>query len=533
MVAFIIPPPILRSASPLALRKYREELENWHLNRIARKYRINPILLGIPESVARLKAIEAIYIPGGGSSGSGSSIDTPWHSWEFFGGSKTSTLAQQQAALANAQSFQQSNAGGIAVFGSGTYQHMPTCELQNHGGFLGQGFFATRLQFDASIASGSLIFNHVSTNGTTDGNAYACSVENLAIDASLLPGWSTNATDAIVWSRNPLFGSGANPGDNGEMGTDCFHRVRNVFIFTIPRDGVVALAMGEQTWENVRVYSAGRYGFQPSFDAAIVNVCSGFSHQEGYFITGNPVKLLGCKSFAAGNGGNGTNGSGFHVKAGPFAALGCESQDNYGQGVLIDTLGAAHCVVEGHIYDSNSKGLVGGFPGVDVTGSTSVILSGICQERKADGTNSPQQNAISIRNNSIISRVDLTHAAVGTATVGTPFKQADANCEIGTTNINASSAGRSIGFSAAYTPDFFTFCGFQEIVLTGNITINGPGNGPYPVGFKAVLILKQDGVGGRTITWNGIYLNTPATNVAANAFTIARLWFDGTNWICI
>jgi hypothetical protein len=175
---------------------------------------------------------------------------------------------------------------------------------------------------------------------------------------------------------------------------------------------------------------------------------------------------------------------------------------------------------------------VGVYPAIDVLNSTAVKIQAVCQERKMDGTNSPQQNAISLRGSSVAS-VSLVHEAINGATVGSPFKTIDTGCATTILDVNNFMAMQGITFTASYTPDFFSFCGTQEITLTGNITVNAPGNGPYPQGAKVTIILKQDATGGRTITWNGIYVNTPTTNTAANGYTIAKFVYDGTSWVGI
>ena len=70
----------------------------------------------------------------------------------------------------------------------------------------------------------------------------------------------------------------------------------------------------------------------------------------------------------------------------------------------------------------------------------------------------------------------------------------------------------------------------QSLVLNNNCTISQsfPGIGNYQ------LLLKQDAKGNRSVTWSGVSLyiggtNQSAVNTAANSYSIASIYYDGTN----
>jgi hypothetical protein len=73
----------------------------------------------------------------------------------------------------------------------------------------------------------------------------------------------------------------------------------------------------------------------------------------------------------------------------------------------------------------------------------------------------------------------------------------------------------------------------QLLTLTGNctVTLSFPGVGNYQV------LLSQDGVGGRTVTWSGVTrwvgsAGAPAINTAINTTTVVSIYYDGTNtWL--
>lgn len=86
----------------------------------------------------------------------------------------------------------------------------------------------------------------------------------------------------------------------------------------------------------------------------------------------------------------------------------------------------------------------------------------------------------------------------------------------------------AIPYAATFTPDLSKADEFQVGALTGNIAINAPVGGQD--GDVLVIALKQDGTGGRTITWNGVYINTPTTASAASARTTASFTFLDGVW---
>ncbi len=70
----------------------------------------------------------------------------------------------------------------------------------------------------------------------------------------------------------------------------------------------------------------------------------------------------------------------------------------------------------------------------------------------------------------------------------------------------------------------------QSLVLNRNCTITQsfPGIGNYQ------LLIRQDATGNRTVTWSGVSLyiggaSQAAVNTAANSYSIASIYYDGTN----
>lgn len=65
--------------------------------------------------------------------------------------------------------------------------------------------------------------------------------------------------------------------------------------------------------------------------------------------------------------------------------------------------------------------------------------------------------------------------------------------------------------------------------LTGNITVAAPTN--PEIGDRLTFKFIQDATGGRTITWNAVFVSTPTTVTTTLARTSGSFIFDGTNWV--
>lgn len=80
--------------------------------------------------------------------------------------------------------------------------------------------------------------------------------------------------------------------------------------------------------------------------------------------------------------------------------------------------------------------------------------------------------------------------------------------------------------------------GIATVTLAGNRTLGNPTGSPVG-GQKLLLIVAQDGTGGRTLAFGTQYdftgLSTPVLNAAASAKTIIEFVFDAasTKWRCV
>jgi hypothetical protein len=68
----------------------------------------------------------------------------------------------------------------------------------------------------------------------------------------------------------------------------------------------------------------------------------------------------------------------------------------------------------------------------------------------------------------------------------------------------------------------------QVSALTGALTINAPLS---PLnGDVLTICLKQDGTGGRVVTWNAIFVSPPTVATGANARTVATFVYSDSVW---
>jgi hypothetical protein len=87
----------------------------------------------------------------------------------------------------------------------------------------------------------------------------------------------------------------------------------------------------------------------------------------------------------------------------------------------------------------------------------------------------------------------------------------------------------TLTYGATITPNI-AVASIQRITLTGNVTFNAFGGTPT-AGQNLVLIMTQDGTGGRTLTSTMKFAQGNKTlTTAPNAVDILSVFFDGTNY---
>lgn len=88
---------------------------------------------------------------------------------------------------------------------------------------------------------------------------------------------------------------------------------------------------------------------------------------------------------------------------------------------------------------------------------------------------------------------------------------------------------QSMAFSATIIPNN-TLGEILEIgALTNNITISADSRPSY--GARLTIVFTQDGTGGRTVTWNAVYLVNWTPDTAAGKVNTISFYYNGTNWV--
>jgi len=409
--------------------------------------------------------------------------------------------------------------GGIVLVPPGFYTSSPIT-LQNRVWLMGAGMRATVIKL-ANGSNDSLIKNFVSPDNII-ANAEFCGVLNLMLDGNKAN--QSGTSHGIFFTCAPTNAAATNDDD-----FDTHQLIQNVFMNNVLTDGFNATGRSGTQLHNVQAYNSGRYGFNPAFDTELVGCVSGNSGLHGFWLNSTSLRLTNCKSFYSGQV-TPASGNGFNITTGinGVSLAGCEAQDNQACGFAFDTVD--RCTLVGCVADSNSRSSAGTYPALDFWATTNSLVEGlVCYDRKSDGSTTWQTHALRMRSSSTGNRVSLTHSGSGGAVVSTPIMSASTSLAGNDIRINSQAAFQTITYAASITPDPFVG-NVVEVTLTGALTINAPGNGPYVAGTTLTFILIQDGTGGRVTTFNAAYKTnwTPVTTASkTNTISFA---YDGTSW---
>ncbi len=319
--------------------------------------------------------------------------------------------------------------------------------------------------------------------------------------------------------------------------------VERCIVKNVKGDGVHLRGLSDCRVSNVWVEYAEQFGFRPSFDSFIDNCTVSFTYRAGFYIFGASAAVSNSKAFYCGFPTS--EGHGFLIEGPKTLEEGCKvlssctAQDNKAHGFYLRT--AQRVIIQG-AASSNSAGSAGTYAGVKIEGCTLGVIDIVCTERKFDGVNNNQTNAIEVLDSpdgNILSgqmRCRITHGAAGTATVGTAIKSGSVLTGGIDLVINGMGGVRNTTFAASLTVDPY-LATTHMITQTANITaVNAPTNAHYgcPLEFHFI----QDGTGGRTLAtgvWNSVFKFTgntaPTITTTANFRNIIRFVYNGTNWV--
>lgn len=277
--------------------------------------------------------------------------------------------------------------------------------LQNKIWVAGAGKRATKYTVKNGVNAHGWI-NYVSADGA-ETNAEFVKISDICIDHN---GSNQTAGDAVHFDANPSATKATNDLDFDPHNELCDVELLNAF-----QDGFSATSRSETRLLNVYSELANRYAFNPSYDTFLVACTAAHAGLAGFYCQSSSIRGVGCKAFYSGRLTAGS-GRGLWLKSTHGCVFtGFEAQDNKDSGVLFD--GSSGCVVVGSC-DSNSTRGVGSAPAVDFFDADNNIAQIAAGERKADGTNSYQQNAVRFRTGCTGNDVTMTHTAFGAASIG-------------------------------------------------------------------------------------------------------------------
>lgn len=437
-------------------------------------------------------------------------------------------------SIAIRKAFAAANAigGGTVYFPPGTYlvsadPNTPTnnisCAIRipNRVQMLGSGMQSTIIKLAAS-SNCSVLSNYVSKDGV-EANAEFIAVRNLKIDGNKA---SQSSGHGINFTTYPNSSQATN-----DIDFDTHQLFENVEIYGCKENGFVMTGRSSAILYNVFAYKNDGQGIVPAYDTVLVGCVSGWSGLDGFYTEQSQVKFFCCTSFFSGQV-TPSSGAGFTIRIanqGNIMLLGCVAQDNYASGFNIDT--CTRVTLNGCNADSNGRGGVATYAGYDLWSSTYCeIMACVALERKPYDSNSYQQNALRIRQNSTNNNIQITHSAYNGAFIGPAVKSDSTSVEGNNIVINAQGSGssQSVTYASSVTPDPYTGT-TKRISLTGPITINATTS--HHAGAELAFIFTQDSTGGRVVTWNSQYkLNWTPVTTSGKINTI-RFQFDGTNWI--
>jgi len=186
-----------------------------------------------------------------------------------------------------------------------------------------------------------------------------------------------------------------------------------------------------------------------------------------------------------------------------------QGQQGFGIGSNL-TLGFSNVTADGNLYAGNNLGAIN-----NITGNTLNITS-LATFANAN---------VTIAN---ITTANITTANITTANIATEVVTGNANVANLQLNRFQETVYNYGNASGTITPDFNNGS-IQQLLLTGNITLNSLGNAL--AGRSMTLILTQDSTAGRTLTSSWLYASgTKTLSVSAGSVDIISVFYDGTTY---
>lgn len=307
--------------------------------------------------------------------------------------------------------------------------------------------------------------------------------------------------------------------------------IKNVFIFNTKDHGVETIPPRTSGGRivNVDVFFCDGNGFRlTGADTKILGCETGSTGLAGFYLNSSSCQIDACKSYFSGRI-TAASGYGFQLNA----SFGCTisnsvAQDNSASGFRLENF-SGRVIVSGCVSDSNSTAGVGTYAGVDVADTNWADINIVCVERRSDGSNSYQRNALLITGSTLNNKIKLTHSKIGSAVVDAPVHSSSTATAGNHITINAQDGTQSISYAASIVPD--PYAGSTALIgsLTGAITVNATTQ--QHTGQSLNLIFTQDSTGGRTITFNSQYKTSWTPDLRPSMISVINFVYNGTNWI--
>ena len=391
----------------------------------------------------------------------------------------------------------------------------------------GLGMFTTILKQKAN-STGPVVRAHYSSDaGATDPNGQFIGVFDLQIDGNRAN--QTAPNHGLHLEPNPPTPAVKPAAD---LFWDSHNLVQNVRITECKGNGVYSAGRSENRLINVVVYKVDLHAFQVHYDTWLIGCTGSWAGLAGFYMKDTSSCIVAdCKAFYNGQT-TPASGYGFiYNNCHSMVCVGNQSQDNRGGGYQLDN-NCKNIELAGCVADSNSTSGIGTYPAYDLWDSSyNTLVACAATERRADGTNSWQRNALRVRNNSFYNKIFINHVAVNGATIGSPLAAAAVQTNHIEINGSRCTASELLTYAVSITPDWST-ASVKFITLTGNLTLANPTVANPPPGTRMAFVLTQDATGGRTVTFGSAF-KVSGFQIAIAGSTVAAIEFvfDGTNWI--
>jgi hypothetical protein len=220
-------------------------------------------------------------------------------------------------------------------------------------------------------------------------------------------------------------------------------------------------------------------------------------------------------------------GDGFYITDWRISLIGCESQDNFGSGYVMDAIPRGSCgnaTFEGTLSDSNGDAaywLRGAFA-ANLTNARSTNRTKLSYEEKMGSRYALRLSDSALKN---FLSVDSRDAG---APVLVGHVDDDGTSSNTDSRINTQEAFLGTA-STSFTPTLDA--GRFKWTLSGNSTLNNPAVTDRILGRHLEFVILQDATGGRTLTLGTDYRTINwELNTAANSVNTLSFMWDGTKW---